>query len=644
MKAIYFSIIGYCMLAVALFSSCEAEETEINTEIHTCELRLLGGVDGYSDGTGTRSGYVWKNGSAIFLRFQSESDIVCGKAEYNEGKWTLTYQGALLQDGKCSAYHFPEYEYDYGNSIKIQPTSAIYCDEGAQYTYSDNTMTISSVLKPKFGRIRFKGESNEEIVVSGVTCCTAFDTETGEFTSSNHEINLKADYFGYTPYIYGRFNDEKKQLQLTLASNRKYHYQRTCNTTELEEGHSGYMLIPHEDAHENWEQIEHFDKWDGSRASEFAGGTGTATDPYLIETGAQLSLMRTKLSSYYKLIANIDLDNIPWPETPLTGVFDGNGCYIKNLKLTYNKKYMGFFSTLTGLVKNLTIEGVNIQAPDCDNIGAIVGLAYYATKNCHVIFTENSVIQGKTNVGGIVGYSEGSFENCTVSSKVEHNVIVGASNVGGIAGVGANIYNCHTNANIKASGYCGGIVGFLLGMKIENSSFVGNLSGSSIETGGILGYCERVSMIACKADLQNGNGNGFCGFAKEGGEYIACYSSGRNYTKFAAHRCGPGYSSERKTNVSLCYTTLNCNEWSNCIEEYRGPIEKYTATDCCAIFNVFNSSQYLSQNNCKNITEFLKGCASEYAKYWNFDNTWTWTGEIDGKQVSVSCPKLAWEE
>ena len=34
---------------------------------------------------------------------------------------------------------------------------------------------------------------------------------------------------------------------------------------------------------------------------------------------------------------------------------------------------------------------------------------------------------------------------------------------------------------------------------------------------------------------------------------------------------------------------------------------------------------------------------SEYAKYWNYNNTWTWNGWVDGKEVSISCPKLAWE-
>jgi hypothetical protein len=35
---------------------------------------------------------------------------------------------------------------------------------------------------------------------------------------------------------------------------------------------------------------------------------------------------------------------------------------------------------------------------------------------------------------------------------------------------------------------------------------------------------------------------------------------------------------------------------------------------------------------------------SDYADYWNFDNTWTWSGKISGKQRSVRCPRLAWEK
>lgn len=51
-----------------------------------------------------------------------------------------------------------------------------------------------------------------------------------------------------------------------------------------------------------------------------------------------------------------------------------------------------------------------------------------------------------------------------------------------------------------------------------------------------------------------------------------------------------------------------------------------------------------NKGGCKNITAFLKECyQSEYDKYWNYNNIWTWAGTIGGEQVDVSCPRLSWE-
>ena len=30
--------------------------------------------------------------------------------------------------------------------------------------------------------------------------------------------------------------------------------------------------------------------------------------------------------------------------------------------------------------------------------------------------------------------------------------------------------------------------------------------------------------------------------------------------------------------------------------------------------------------------------------YWDFNNTWTWSGKVNGKTTNVSCPRLAWEK
>ena len=51
-----------------------------------------------------------------------------------------------------------------------------------------------------------------------------------------------------------------------------------------------------------------------------------------------------------------------------------------------------------------------------------------------------------------------------------------------------------------------------------------------------------------------------------------------------------------------------------------------------------------NQGYCKDITTFLKECYnSDYDSYWNYNNTWTWTGTVNGSAVNVSCPRLSWE-
>jgi hypothetical protein len=57
------------------------------------------------------------------------------------------------------------------------------------------------------------------------------------------------------------------------------------------------------------------DRWDGSVASKFAGGTGTKADPYLISNAAELAYFGTKYNDsrfYYKVTADIDLGGREW--------------------------------------------------------------------------------------------------------------------------------------------------------------------------------------------------------------------------------------------------------------------------------------------------------------------------------------------
>jgi hypothetical protein len=64
--------------------------------------------------------------------------------------------------------------------------------------------------------------------------------------------------------------------------------------------------------------------------------------------------------------------------------------------------------------------------------------------------------------------------------------------------------------------------------------------------------------------------------------------------------------------------------------------------DCCTVANTDRRGTNI-KGNCTDITSFLRDAYSEHADLWDFKNTWTWSGKVNGKQVNVSCPHLAWE-
>ncbi len=87
------------------------------------------------------------------------------------------------------------------------------------------------------------------------------------------------------------------------------------------------------------------------------------------------------------------------------------------------------FETLTGTVKNLVLEGVNISDNN-GNTGAIAGTANSAARIYNVGILSGSV-GGKGNTGGLVGLLEGTAR---VINCYSFATITGGSNVGGIVG------------------------------------------------------------------------------------------------------------------------------------------------------------------------------------------------------------------
>ena len=223
---------------------------------------------------------------------------------------------------------------------------------------------------------------------------------------------------------------------------------------------------------------------------------------------------------------NIDLTGKDW--TPIgtsahnsyKGTFDGGGHTITGLTFTTNDENVGLFGHLNraGMVKNVVMEGIQI--------------------------TSNQINGG--SIGGVVGYSWGTIENCSVSGSVSGTVYVG-----GVVGAqwGGSITGCSSSATVKGMVDVGGVVGQVNGTTITLTACyaTGNVTleidpEKNISGGGLVGFNGGSSLLACYA-----TGNVTSTGSSTGKVHIGGFL-GDNYTTVTAgywknnHEQGIGYN------------------------------------------------------------------------------------------------------
>ncbi len=224
-----------------------------------------------------------------------------------------------------------------------------------------------------------------------------------------------------------------------------------------------------------------------------------------ISTVGQLIDVSKNLSGSYKLMADIDLSAVDWTpigtsSTSFTGIFDGNGYVIKNLKIS-GKEYSGLFGYNQGRLMNIELADVVIDSLQKNYVGGLAGYSSGLIINCSV--TGNSLVKGKSYTGGLVGYTLGSIQKSYTECSVEGN-----TETGGLVGRATNlnsqsvtvIEECYTTGNVK--GYSvGGLVGYLNGAKLANSFSAGNTIGS-LYAGGLV-YVSNLGEIKNCYTLSN---------------------------------------------------------------------------------------------------------------------------------------------
>jgi hypothetical protein len=218
---------------------------------------------------------------------------------------------------------------------------------------------------------------------------------------------------------------------------------------------------------------------DGSEAypvyatQNYSPGTGTMSDPYIIEDAEDLMTIAVQVNSgksyagrYFKLSSDIDLAGkewIPIGQEPhsFRGNIDGNGKSVINMTLLESRKENGLFGTIIGgSVKNLSLRNVTMRnGYDSGGIAArICGTEIF---RCAV----EGVIEGKHHTGGIAGYASncGEIKECAVS--VDISSIHTWETDKRLRSYLDMLENQHTTENYLKQEFasCGGLIGYLSG-------------------------------------------------------------------------------------------------------------------------------------------------------------------------------------
>ena len=302
------------------------------------------------------------------------------------------------------------------------------------------------------------------------------------------------------------------------------------------------------------------DKWDGTVATAYESGTGTAEDPYIIRTGAQLAYMQSQYSGkqsqvyasgiYFKLAASIDLTGAEWKPIAhrgdftsakwsyFAGIFDGNGYTIKLVVDNTNYAGYGLFEGLRGTVKNLAVAGSLVVK---NRVGAI---AYMSSNNAVIENCNNyATISGSGYAGGIIGAVNGAgkLTKCVNYGDVCSPSSNGAGGICGAEGTntGTTYTECVNYGTISTgNGKIGGIIGSSSTATVKDCENFGTIkitdgttpSKTNVGFAGIVGYAtNNTSIQNCRNNgAINGytNVGGIAGYLGKGSTVTDCANSG----------------------------------------------------------------------------------------------------------------------
>lgn len=322
--------------------------------------------------------------------------------------------------------------------------------------------------------------------------------------------------------------------------------------------------------------------WAQEIADGFAGGDGSAENPYQISSAEELAYLASTVNSqteipeykYYILTDNINLGYNEWVPIGLYGnntqvfygSFDGNGFTISDIYMTEAREgNIGLFGyakeseiknlTITGAIENVTstgeiavggiaaraatskiekcnalyftISGLTAGTASASGVGCMVGIASTGGGVFDCMANESSINlkSGTFHAGMIGGRCRVDLKNCSVASSENSGLISAVATTNGVA----------------IGGLCGSLYKTAETCSVNAPYLVNEIQVDNGNIGGLVGYLEGEVKV-CSVQLKNGKIKNI-----NGEEYSSSiYSTGTTDTVFVGGIVGRAENNNSK--------------------------------------------------------------------------------------------------
>ncbi len=338
----------------------------------------------------------------------------------------------------------------------------------------------------------------------------------------------------------------RAKTSITLPNNNPVDFYVTINVSYEEEEHS-YQYIGYGSYNPDTDSgsVKEIVVFIHDPSGEFADGTGTIANPYLIASPTHLNNVRNYLDAHFLQVNSINLGVAPWTENggwnqisrfidgghpdndpPFTGSYNGGNFTIRNMLIDMPtvRKCSLFGRTDGAVLENIHLRNVSVKGTG-DSAGLVAIAGNTSIINCSItgvivqghaglvddLDAGSSVIDSYSTCdilsgsAGLVWLNSGTITNSYATGNVTMETI-SSENIGGLVSRNSGtISNSYATGIVRGGNKVGGLVGWNYGGTIINSYATGQVAGLAREagyqgrTGGLVGKNENGIIDYCYA-------------------------------------------------------------------------------------------------------------------------------------------------